>query len=93
MSNRTCKTCGWVHFAISRADAEKHIDDFNAYFDSLSPEEQMKYYGGKRSNLANYDRCDRCGTPYTDFRASEPGDCPAGCTVGPILDPDDTEAP
>lgn len=82
---RTCNKCGWVHFAVTRASAEKSIAEFSAYYATLSKDQQRDHYGGQPSTLANYDRCGLCGGPHTNFREALPDDCPYGCTIGPII--------
>jgi hypothetical protein len=88
MNTRTCNKCDWVHFAVSRADAESEVARFNAYFDSLPKEKQELYYGGKNSSIEEYERCLACGNSYKDFRPAKHGDCPSGCTLNPIISED-----
>lgn len=80
----TCKKCGWVHFAVTRAHAEAEIKRFNEYYDSLTEEKQEFYYGSKKSGMHNYDRCFLCG-PGATFRPFKEGDCPTGCTIQPCI--------
>ena len=80
---RTCLKCGWVHFGVTRAYAEEQVAKFGAYFDSQPPEVQAQF--GRKSSMADYERCNFCGGPHTNFRSSEPNDCPDGCTIGPII--------
>ena len=81
----TCNKCGWVHFAISRTHAEREVEEFNKFYDTLSPELQQEYYGGKGSTITQYEHCFFCGNTFKDFRISKPGDCPVGCTIQPII--------
>lgn len=83
--NRTCLKCGWVHFAVPRGHAENEIARFNAYYDTLTPKQQRDYYGADKSSIKLYEQCDRCGGPHTNFREEKEGDCPIGCTIGPII--------
>ena len=98
MRNVTCKKCGWVHFSMSRAEAQENVDSFNRYFDSLPYETQKANYGGitfvddkpvygepRKSSIESYERCFNCRGPYTNFRPSVDGDCPNGCTIQPII--------
>jgi len=82
---RTCKACGWVHFAVSEKQAKQEILAFNEYYNELSKEKQDEYYGGKSSSLDHYLYCNSCGEHWTGFRESIAGDCPPGCTIGPIV--------
>lgn len=79
----SCKKCGWVHMAMTQDQAVQAIDRFNAYFDTLTPEEQQDFYGGKKSSIQDYMRCHRCGNK--DFRPYKEGDAPDGVTIGPII--------
>lgn len=88
MNLLTCKSCGWVHFGVSREYAENEIRHFNEYFESLTEKERQDYYGGRRSSIKEYDRCDLCGGSYKNFRPAEVGDCPNGVTLGPIITED-----
>lgn len=81
----TCKKCGWVHFPMTMEECEASIKQFNDYFDRLSEYQQKEYYGGRKSSLDRYAHCFNCGGDYTNFRPSEPNDCPDGCTIQPIL--------
>jgi hypothetical protein len=85
MTNVTCKNCGWVHMAYSRAMAEDQVANFNRYFYSLSTEQQEENYGGHPSDIAHYEHCQRCHGSYRHFRLSLAGDCPDGCTISPVL--------
>lgn len=58
-----CKHCGWNHMGVSRKYAEDEVKQFNEYFDTLSPEKQDLYYGGKKSSVASYEFCFGCGKP------------------------------
>jgi hypothetical protein len=81
----TCLNCGWVHMSVSRAFAEKSVKEFNEYYETLTKRKKIDYYDGKKSNIKDYERCG-CGNSYKEFRDSKKGDCPDGCTIGPILD-------
>lgn len=81
----TCLKCGWVSFEVSRKYAEDEAARFNAFFDTLTPEQQQDYYGGKKATITFYEHCMLCGGSYTNFRPSRQGDCPDGCTINPIL--------
>ena len=75
-----CKKCNFTSFGISKAEAEKEILTFNAYFDTLSKEEQDLYYKGQKSSLKDY-ACMYCGG--TEFA---PGNiAPNGSTLSPVV--------
>jgi len=80
----TCNKCGTVAFGVTREFAEAEVKRFNEYYEKLSPQKQQDYYGGTKSSLRQYERCG-CGNPHTNFRAFKEGDCPDGCTLGPII--------
>ena len=73
---RTCLTCGWVYFGVSRSDAEKAVASSRACA------------GGEVETIDRYERCFRCGGSYLNFRRSETGDLPDGCTVSAIISPE-----
>lgn len=81
----TCNTCGWVHFGVTRKYAEDEVERFNKYFDGLPKETQEQLYGGKKSSIAQYEKCNLCGNNWKNFRLAKEGDCPPGCTIGPII--------
>ena len=74
MNNRTCNNCGWVHFGVTRAHAAEEVARFNEQF-----------YPAQKSSITQYERCERCGGSYLNFRVALSGDCPDGCTIGPII--------
>lgn len=84
--NVTCNKCGWVHFQVSRAHAVAEVERFNAFFDTLAPQEQQDYYGGRGASIRLYEHCHFCDGPHTNFRDTIPGDVPDGCTIGPMID-------
>ena len=78
----TCNQCGWVAFGVTREHAVEEVARFNAYFDG-SPPEVQEMFGNRRSDVSHYTFCHRCGGEK--FHDSEAGDCPAGCTLSPII--------
>ena len=80
---RTCLSCGWVHFGISRKFAEAQVKGFNKWYKEQTKEVQ-DCYGGE-SKVSDVETCLFCGGPHTNFRKAEPGDCPAGVTINPII--------
>jgi len=86
MTNKTvtCLKCGWVYFEVTRGYAQDEVKRFNEYFEALSKEKQDDYYGGKGSNIKQYEYC-WCGSTYKNFRDSKKGDCPNGVTMSPMI--------
>lgn len=78
----TCTKCGTVHMAYTREQAEISVENFNRYYDTLTPELQKEYYGGKGASVLDYQQC-WCGSK--NFRAFKEGDCPEGVTIGPVI--------
>jgi hypothetical protein len=88
----TCVTCGWVHMAYTRAEAQAEVDRFNAWYVQQT-DEVKAHYGStmKGAHVEDYEGCDRCGGKV--FRPSKPDDAPVGCTIGPVIyDPAAEEA-
>lgn len=83
--NITCLNCGWVHFQVSRKQAENEIKRFNEYFEALPMQQQEDFYGGKESSIYQYEHCFSCGGSYKNFRDYRTGDCPDGCTLQSII--------
>ena len=70
---------------VSRAYAVAQVTQFNEYFNTLTAQQQQDYYGGRGSSLELYEICNCCGESHHNFRETKPGDCPDGCTIGPII--------
>ena len=86
MKSRVCGRCGWHHFGVSIEYAEAEIAKFNAFYDTLTPQDQKDWYGGKKSSLSNYDSCMRCGNSYLNFHDELPQDeIGDGHTISPII--------
>lgn len=79
----TCNGCGWVHFAVTRAYAENEVKTFNAFYDTLSRQEQLDFYGGRKSRINKYEGCFVCSK--NSFRPAEEDDCPTGVTINPVI--------
>ncbi len=82
----TCLNCGWVHMAVTREHAEEQIQLFRAHYDKMSYEDQGMYCHNPPT-LATYTGCNFCGK--SKFRPFKDGDCPTGCTIGPVIYEDD----
>lgn len=78
-SQVTCLKCGRVSFALSRAVAQAHVDDFNQYYESLDADRRRRY--GGPTSIDSY----KCGCGGTAFRAARPEDCPIGATLSPVI--------
>jgi len=87
MKTVKCDKCCWVHFVMSRQEAENSVKQFNDYYDTLSIEKQNDYYGGHKSSITNYEYCFRCNNHYKNFIPANNSDCPIGSTLQPIIDP------
>lgn len=81
--NRTCNQCGRVAFGVSREFAEAEVYRFNKFYEASRPDVRECYSGP--SSVLHYECCNGCGNGHTDFRDSVEGDCPAGCTISPII--------
>lgn len=80
-----CLDCGWISYAVTRAEAERMIESFNRYFDRLSPQDQQRHYAGRRADLSSY-RCINCGNgDPLRFRPARASDNPYGVTVNPVV--------
>ena len=77
----TCTHCGWVHFAVTRKYAINQVIEFNKFYDTLDKEGKASY--GDGASMRTYEGCNFCGE--AQFRAFEEGDCPRGCTIGPVI--------
>ena len=86
MRNLECLKCGWVHFAVTRKNAEKEVANFNKYFNTLTKKEQKDYYGGKGSTIKTYERCFKCGGTHKSFIPAKK--IPFGSTIQPIISED-----
>jgi hypothetical protein len=84
---RTCNICGWVAFAVTRADAEASVASFNDYFGKADAYARS-LFGNRRASITGYEKCFGCAGPYTNFRDAVEGDCPIGCTLQPIITED-----
>jgi hypothetical protein len=71
--------------AYSRAQAEKEVNDFNRYFDTLTEQQRYDNYGNTRASITRYEHCFSCGVSYKNCRPSKEGDCPRGVTLQTII--------
>ena len=87
MKSIKCCKCGWVYFQVSKEYMLDEIKRFNEYFDTLTKEQQDKFYGGKKSDDKQYTKC-WCGNNFKYFVDAKPEDVPYGSSIGPMLDRD-----
>lgn len=78
----TCVNCGWVHMAYTRAQAAQEVAEFNQWYEQQT-DETKTHFGSRPSAVEHYEGCDRCGKRV--FRGFQKGDCPDGCTIGPVI--------
>lgn len=76
-----CTSCGWAAFAVSRAEAERQVEGFRAFFEAADEATRTRF--NPPSGLDAYV-CQRCGG--ASFRPETEGDrIPAGVTLGPVI--------
>ena len=80
-----CGKCGWVHFPVTTQHAMDSVAHFNCFYELLSDEKKHEYYNNRPASLGDYMYCSYCGHTFKDFVPALPGDCPTGCTIGPII--------
>jgi rubredoxin len=80
MKQYKCHDCGWVHFAISLAEAEAHTAIVNEYLAEKVPRGQI-------ATVDRYFKCSRCGAPSSDFVPAAPGDAPMLSTLCGVVVP------
>ena len=78
----TCLKCAWVSFAVSKAQAQAEIKQFNEYYDTLPKSKQELYYRNTKPTPFNYT-CLKCGG--AEFRPTTDGEVPNGCTLNPVI--------
>lgn len=77
----TCKKCAWVSFAITNKQAEKEIDEFNTYYNSLSDKDKLMYNGPSTKDGYVCIGCN--GSDFRKYRKSD-GDM-TGHTINPVI--------
>jgi len=82
---KTCNECNRVAFAVTREQAEKEVFDFGKYFKTLPKKLRQDFYGNIPSTIKDYEQCLYCNNHHSNFRDSQPGDSPIGCTLSPII--------
>lgn len=84
-----CTKCGWIHFGLSRFEAQTEVMKFNTYYHKLSKEQQQSYYGGKESSIDSYEKCFRCGSSHENAVIAQDSEVPQGSTIQPLIVPED----
>ncbi len=86
----TCINCGWVHFKVSTEYIASWKKEWEDLWSTMSQDDKESFGVTKAPpSDSSYYRCDFCNGSYRNFRDFKDGDCPTGCTVGPILDRDE----
>jgi hypothetical protein len=80
----TCANCGWVHVLLTREQAQTGIDQFNAYYRTMSAGRRADCGWSKESSLYDYAHCYGCGSTEP-MRWFKNGDCPQGVTIQPTI--------
>ena len=87
MDNVTCKSCGWVHFPVSKSYIKSWQKGWDEYWPTLD-EQGRKAFGlpDGPPSPESYYHCFLCKESYKNFRDFKDGDCGEGNTIQPILD-------
>lgn len=92
MRSLACKSCGWVHFGVTRQYAIQETVNFANYYNALPRQQQMDYYGGRQISLIRaYARCNGCGKPNTNMRNATADEIRRveGCTISGVIVPEE----
>jgi hypothetical protein len=92
----TCNNCGWVHVGVTAKYVLEQTASFGDYWDAADEHTRSSFWNEevrgpmpdfypRNEHADGYRKCLRCGGIYTNFRDFKEGDCPEGCTIGPIL--------
>lgn len=78
----TCEKCSWISYAVSKAYAEKEVEEFLAFYDSMPKDQAENLYGKRRGH--NY-KCLRCNGDK--FRPTTTAESNAiyGSTISPVV--------
>ena len=77
----TCLNCGWVSYAVTRAEAEVEVARMNRYLATLS-EQDRRGWRPEGASTTTYV-CMNCGG--REFRPARAEDCPDGATTNPVI--------
>jgi ribosomal protein L37E len=80
-----CRRCGWVHFAVTRAEVEAEVAEFNFFYARLTPAQRDAHRAPL--SLASYEQCRRCKAPHHLARPVAAKMVPLGVTLLPLLFP------
>lgn len=91
-----CNKCNWVHFPITRKEAEEQAKSFGDYINSQSPEikehfglgilSKSKKEWNFKEHVSSSEKCFRCGNDYHDFHEETEKDLiPKGSTIQGII--------
>ena len=69
---------------ITRAEAQRLVNDFNEYLETLSEAQRVNRYGPQQATLSSYERCRHCGS-VAEVRPTKPEDGTPGKPIGPII--------
>lgn len=87
-----CPKCGWNHCGVDRDYAEQQSIEFQKYYDSLTDEKKVTYYGKTphtiEVQMRQYEHCFRCGNNYKNLENKDKYTSPVGSTLQPIIFPD-----
>lgn len=81
-----CSKCGWGHYVISRKEAKRQVDSFNAVYNKTPKEDRVKWWS-RPSSISLYEYCFQCGAGYKDVNV--PFEKVGVFTVQPIIDSDE----
>lgn len=76
----TCLRCGWVSYAVTKANAEAHTVKHNAMREADPA--AMRWWPNS-ATIETY-RCRGCGQ-WGPYRKAKPGDCPTGATINAVV--------
>ncbi|TXN41262.1 hypothetical protein FV232_09730 [Methylobacterium sp. WL30] len=77
----TCLACGWVSYAVTRAEAESEVARMREYLATLSAEDR-RGWSEEGPSVEKYV-CMGCGG--REFRPARAEDCPDGATTNPVV--------
>jgi hypothetical protein len=81
-----CRACGWVYVAVTRTEAATAVDEFNAFYATLTLDKRSAYTGPIK--IAAYERCRWCGASHTLARSVTSEAVPPGVTLTPLIAPE-----
>lgn len=82
MREVTCCRCGRVSVAITAAEAQAHVAEFNAWRATLPADRRDRHYPHPAS-VDSYG-CPGCGS-WGPYRPALPGDAPDSVTISRVI--------